>query len=176
MTLRRGLRAGLVALSMAASLGVAKADDSASAKKAIQAQYSKLEAAAAKKDVQGMTAHLAPDFESVGLDGKTVKASEFKVRLDTALQSVKSINDVTSITKLTLKGDRATVFVKNTVSLLYINPSTKKRSRAVIERASDTQWEKKSGIWLERRSKTLAMKQTVDGKEIPMSAKQPKKG
>jgi len=176
MIQRRGLITGFIALCIAGSFGTAKADETASAKKAIQAIYAKAAAAAAKKDANGMTAHFAPDYESIALDGTITKGAAIKSNLERFLQGVKSITETTSITKLTLKGGTATVLYKGTANIVVVVPQTKKEGRLVIERTGETQWEKKGGAWLARRAKTLTNKQSLDGKELSAPVKQPKKG
>ncbi len=174
--IRRVVATGLIALCMAGSIGAAKADDAASAKKAIQSQYAKSAAAAEKKDLKGMMAHLAPDYEETGPDGVTVKVDALKSNMQRIVQNVKSIRIAVAISKLTLKGDKATVLSKETMSMVVTNPQTKKDMKFAMQGTSEEQWEKKSGVWLEKRAKTLATKQFLDGKELPQPGKQPKKG
>ncbi len=173
---RRRVVAGLIALFMAGSFGAAKADDAVSAKKAIQAMYTKVEAAAEKRDLKGMMVHLAPDYEETGPDGVVVKMPAIKANMERVLKQVKTLHISAVITKITVKGDKATVLNKDTVNMVATNPQTKKEMKLVLEETNEAQWEKKSGAWLEKRSKTLTMKQFLDGKEIPMPGKQPKKG
>ncbi|MCX6379749.1 MAG: hypothetical protein NT023_09795 [Armatimonadetes bacterium] len=176
MIQRHRLTAGFIALCIAGSFGTAKADDTASVKKTIQAIYAKVAAAAAKKDAKGMMIHLAPDYEETTLEGTVVKMPAIKTNMQNVMEKVKSLNISVVISKLTLKGDKATVINKDTVNMVATNPQTKKEMKIVLEETNEAQWEKRGGAWLVKSSKTLSMKQVVDGKEIPTPKKQPKKG
>ncbi len=169
MTQRRGLRAGLVALFMAGSFGAAKADDAASAKKAIQAMYTKVEAAAEKRDLKGMMVHLAPDYKETGPDGVTEKLPAIRAKIERLMQSVKSIRVSASIDKLTLKGNEATVIGKSVITLIGFNQRAHKDIKIVVEETNEEQWKKKDGLWLESSVKSISYKQTIDGKENPFA-------
>ncbi|MCX6379750.1 MAG: hypothetical protein NT023_09800 [Armatimonadetes bacterium] len=171
MKLRYQITVGLITLCIVGSFGAAKADDTANAKKAIQTIYAKVASAAAKKDVKGMMAHLAPDYEEATLDGVTFKVATIKAKWEHAIQSVKAMKISTTITKLTLSGDKATVLNKATINMVGISPRNDKDVILISEGTSEEQWEKKGGIWLEKRSKNLTLKQTRDGKEVQASSK-----
>ena len=169
--IRRMRLIGLITLCIVGNFGTAKADDTANIKKAIQTIYAKVAAAAAKKDVKGMMAHLAPDYEEATLDGVTFKVATIKAKWEHAIQSVKTMKISTTITKLTLSGNKATVLNKATINMVGISPRNDKDVILISEATSEEQWEKKGGIWLEKRSKNLTLKQTRDGKEVQASSK-----
>ncbi len=165
---KQGMIAGLLALCLVYGQRVAWAEDAASVKKAIQAIYKKEIAATEKKDIKGIVAHYAPEYQETGIDGTTANVSQITTKLSQVLAMVKSIKIDATITKITVKGDKATVVTKATITMTAANPQTQKDMKLVLNETAEEQWQKKNGAWLEYRSKTLTAKQSVDGKEMPL--------
>lgn len=145
MTMKKGI---LVLAALAALVPSARADD---AQKAIQAQYDKRSAAAAKKDVEGSVAINAPEFVTIGLKGDKRTTAQIKPQLTQVFASIKSYTITTKITKCVVKGDSATVTTQDTVVIVGKNTQES-------EATSEDTWTKKSGQWLRTQNKLLTSK------------------
>ncbi len=135
--------AALVALTSSAQ---AKDDQ-----KAIQSQYDKRSAAAAKKDVAGSLAINAPEFVSVGLKGDKRTMVQIKPQITQAFSSLKSYLLTTKITKCVVTGSTATVKTLDSLTLVGKN-------RQESEATSEDTWVKKGGQWLRTQNKLLTSK------------------
>lgn len=135
--------AALVALTSSAQ---AKDDQ-----KAIQAQYDKRSAAAAKKDVVGSLAINAPEFVSIGPKGDKRTMAQIKPQITQAFSSLKSYLLTTKITKCVVAGNTATVRTLDSLTLVGKNTQES-------EATSEDTWIKKDGQWLRTQNKLLTSK------------------
>lgn len=138
----------LVLAALAALVPSARADD---AQKAIQAQYDKRSAAAAKKDVEGSVAINAPEFVAIGLKGDKRTTAQIKPQLTQVFASIKSYTITTKITKCVVKGDNATVTTQDAVVVVG-------KGSQESEATSEDTWTKKGGQWLRTQNKLLTSK------------------
>lgn len=153
----------LLPLSSTATL----ADATSDAKKAIQGIYDKVDAAAGKKDVKGVTSHLTSDYQSLSAKGvKLGDAAQLKTQVEMVFKQVQSIKAKSQIQKFALKGSTATVTVKQNGTIVVMNPQTRKPSVVAVESVSEDIWVKSSGSWKEKSSKNTSSKQSMDGKPI----------
>ena len=144
------MRKTLLFLAAAAALAsTVRADDSA--QKAIQAQYDKRSAAAAKKDVEGSVAINAPEFIAIGLKGDKRTTAQIKPQLTQVFASIKSYTITTKITKCVVKGDSATVTTQDAVVVVG-------KGSQESEATSEDTWIKKGGQWLRTQNKLLTSK------------------
>lgn len=145
MIMKKGI---LVLAALAALVPSARADDT---QKAIQAQYDKRSAAAAKKDVEGSVAINAPEFVTIGLKGVKRTTTQIKPQLTQVFATYKSYTITTKITKCVVKGDSATVTTQDTI--VVVGKDTQES-----EATSEDTWVKKSGQWLRTQNKLLTSK------------------
>jgi hypothetical protein len=155
------------------SLSPAMADTPAQARSAIQALYNKQNAAAAKKDVNGVLVNMAPDFQAVSKDGRKITAAQQRQALTQLFSMAQSIHATSAIQKFRLQGNRATVTVKENGTFLVVNPNAAaaKPARFTVEDVSEDTWVKKGNRWLNERSVTLAEKQLINGQPLRMPEK-----
>jgi ketosteroid isomerase-like protein len=145
MSMKKGI---LVLAALAALVPSARADD---AQKAIQAQYDKRSAAAAKKDVEGSVAINAPEFVAIGLKNDKRTTAQIKPQLTQVFASIKSYTITTKITKCVVKGDSATVTTQDAV--VVVGKGTQES-----EATSEDTWIKKGAQWLRTQNKLLTSK------------------
>ena len=145
MNMKNGI---LVLAALAALVPSARADD---AQKAIQAQYDKRSAAAAKKDVEGSVAINAPEFIAIGLKGDKRTTAQIKPQLTQVFASIKSYTITTKITKCVVKGDSARVTTQDAVVVVG-------KGSQESEATSEDTWIKKGGQWLRTQNKLLTSK------------------
>lgn len=166
MRMRRNLTAFVLASACLALVHGAMADATADAKKAIQAAYNAGNAATGKKDMNKMFANDSPDFVAVR-NGQTITLAQAKAAVKQFFPAVKSIKDVSVVQKIKLKGNEATVTVKEHGDMVMANPQTKKTMKISVDSVSEDVWTKSGGAWLRKRSKSISEHVTSDGKPVP---------
>lgn len=145
----------------------ALADANTDAKKALQALYDKTDAATAKKDIKGLTAYLAPDFQVLSdKGGKAMNLEQAKSQMGMVFKQVQSFKAKSVVQKVTLKGSTATVTVKQNVTAAIMNPQTGKPSKLLMDVVAEDIWVKSGAGWKEKSSKSISTKQSLDGKSI----------
>ncbi len=143
------------------------ADATSDARKAIQAQYDKENAAAARKDVRTMLSIMSPDFVAV-TGGQQVTAPQMQQSLTQMFKLASNISGVTYIDKVALHGKTAVVLVHDRSALTLTNPrNPNQKARLVVESRDQDTWVRTAKGWLETRSKELSRKRTVNGKPAP---------
>ena len=135
------------------------------AQKAITLQVKKSDAAATKKDVNGMLATLAPDYEGVDYQGRKMNREKVKLAMTQMLAFAKSLTIKTTVNKVVAKGNEATADVTEVVVITVQNAQQGgKLSKLVANGVSVQTWVKKGTNWLQRRSKAQKTEYTLDGK------------
>ena len=139
----------------------------AEAQKAIRAIYDKRSAAIAEFDAEGAWSNHANGYISITTKGERITAAQSKENLQTLLDVAESISSHTIMQKITLKGDTATVLIRDSATVVFPDPKSedKKGVFKATERAVDT-WVKRKGLWLHTQNKTLSSFVTVNGKQI----------
>ena len=162
------LAAGLMSWVLLIGSGVLSAvADSAQdqAHKAIQANYVKRDAAASRKDANAYWSYRTDNFIWISKNGKRKTAKQLKPETVKMFNAAESLNGRAVIQKLTVKGDTATVLVKDSGTIVIPVSKTRKNVIKIAETASDT-WVKRNGKWLQSQSKTLTAVLTVNGKTV----------
>jgi hypothetical protein len=147
------------------------ADAVSDARKQIQAAYDRENAAAARKDTSGVMANLMPDYISINYRGQRTNAEQLRHRLPQLFAMAMSIKGRTRITRLALKGSQADVTAKEHGEVTLMNPRTGKPTNLVVDETSQTLWVKTARGWKKKRSRTIASKQSVDGKPFTPPAR-----
>ncbi len=143
---------------------ILRADATADAKTAIQSAYAKQTAAINKKDVQGVVAVYSPDYLAIGTNGRKNRTlAETKQQLAMLFTKGQNIKATQTIQKITVKGNQATVLVKEHAE--FSLPDLQQKLHRLISNSNAEDIWVKSGKsnWLKKQSKTLSNKGTVDG-------------
>jgi ketosteroid isomerase-like protein len=157
----------LASLLAGATLSKGFADATADAKKQIQAEYNKIDAAAAKKDVKGMTASMTSDFVDTNEKGEKTALKDLREKMGQVLAMTKSLKIKTTVEKVTLKGSTATASVKQTADISQLPPNVKTPVKMHSDETLTSVWVKSGAGWKIKSSKTNTSKQTLDGKPMP---------
>jgi ketosteroid isomerase-like protein len=130
--------------------------------KAIQAQYDKRSAAAAKKDVAAALAINAPEFVSVTMKGQKQTLAQIKPLLVQVFAKSKSYTVSSKVTSCKVTGDTATALVTDSVKILSLTSTVPQE----IETTCEDSWIKKNNQWLRTQTKRLSekLKQTKPAK------------
>src|SRR5579862_5822809 len=125
------------------------ADTAAEAKKAIQAQYDKIDLASARKDAAGVMACFTKDRVYTRKGVKQTPDEERKhMAEDFAI--FKSLSAKTAITSITIKNSTAVVHAKEHGAAVSANPNTDGTSPLVIDAVYVDTWIKRGGTWLQK--------------------------
>lgn len=157
------LPAGLACACIALTSRV-RADAAADARKTIQAAYDKENAAAAKKDLEGAFASVAPDFMAGDQQGHQASLRDLKPQMQTVFQNSTTLKATTVITKFVFKGNQATVTTKNRTLMNLKAPKGGKPSKATVDSVEEDLWVKNGSRWVRRVATFLSQTMTKNGK------------
>jgi hypothetical protein len=162
--------AAVLTLIMLASLCSARAGDTpASARKAIQAGYDRMAAAAGRRDVDGWLALKTPDFVSVSLDGTENGLEGRRTMMRLVFATVERVKARTVIVGFKLLSpSRARAVVHDHTEMTFARPD-KKVSTMIIDTDAESTWIKTPAGWRESRSRSLEERGTLDGRPMPRS-------
>jgi ketosteroid isomerase-like protein len=166
MLLRRTLPIALALCALTILAPGTRADATSEARKAIQTLYNKQNAAAAKKDVEGVLANRTPDFEAIAVNGQKLTMDQVRQNIEQLLAVAQSIKATTAIKSFRLKGNNATVTTREHAEFVTTNPQTSTPAKVVIDGTSQDTWIKSGKGWQIKRSKALTEKMTVNGKAV----------
>jgi ketosteroid isomerase-like protein len=158
-----------VALMTAVSLQpvLVRADATSDARAAIQSAYKKVNEAAARKDANAILAVYAPDYVSVGRKGEVHKLAEVKQNFQRIISAAQSIKGTTTIQKFSLKGKQAVATIKDHTEIVVVNPqNAQQTAKLVADTTSEDTWVKAGKGWLQKKSKEISSRQTLNGKEM----------
>ena len=145
----------------------ARADATSDARRALQTLYDKTNVAAAKKDLNGVLAYMAPDFVATGEKGEKRTVADLRAQLSQIFPLLQSWRGGSRIQQVTIKGNAATVLVKENVRMVMVNPQT--RQKAVLDSMGTSRdvWVKQGSGWRMKQSQTLSSKALLNGKPAP---------
>lgn len=167
MQFHRYLALPAVVLLFAGSAPSLRADSSADARKAIAAAYAKMNAAAAKKDADGIFALHTEDYTETDVKGKKHTIAELKQQLPQIFRLAKSIKANTVIDSFSLKGSKAVVVNHDHSQIVLQNPQNPEQTATlVVDSKSEDTWVKGPKGWQQKLSKSLSAHQTLNGKEM----------
>jgi ketosteroid isomerase-like protein len=154
---------GLVA-AMILIGGSVYADATADARKAIEAQYAKIGAALAKKDIDGVAKFCAPDWKNKAANGKTMTLEEWKTALKVGIQQFGTVKFSVKVKTVKLKGNMATVTNDQTFEATVADSTDNKtHTFKQVENCNDVLVKTPKG-WLMKASETVSVKEYRDGK------------
>jgi ketosteroid isomerase-like protein len=155
--MKRLLILAAAACALIGGASVVRADGDAAAKKEIQAQYDKMDAALAKKDVGAYVKVCTPDFVNVDEKGSKSSLSELKVQMKQVLDAAKTFKSTSAITKIKL----SVVHVKQQVAASLLPPGATQVQNLKIAAESDDTWVKSSAGWKVSKSVTISQKADI---------------
>lgn len=147
------------------------ADPAGAARKAIQAQYDKANAAAARRDVDAVFAIQTPDYVHIDKQGRTHTAAEARQQFAQIVAAAKTIKAVTRIQTFKLDKTGATVTIAERADIYLLNPQTGKLSHLLITDMARDLWVKTANGWKQKRTKELSSSILMDGKPVPQQPK-----
>ena len=159
-------------ISLAPSMAASRLDDpapaedkaTADARTAIEALIAKANDAAAKKDVDGTVANMTDDFVGVDSKGKSSTKAEVKDGLAKVYALADTVKAVTTVQKVALADDQATVTVAEHVVITIKAPDGGKSTTLDITDTDEDTWVKTDDTWHMKKGKTLTSQTLVDGK------------
>lgn len=131
------------------------------AKRAIQEVYDQSNAAASRKDLDGVFRNYTFDFAGELPDHRIEKISEYRHNLTKLLTQCTSSKFVCTIKTFTLNGSAATVRVRQQASVTLKGVGTDKARRLVSDEIDQDDWVKSKDGWKFRHTKVLFLKQTL---------------
>lgn len=162
----------------------AVADDAASVKKQIEANFAKTMAAFKKHDIKGVMANTADDFEGVGETGQKIDRKAMQAQMQGYMDTTKKVNSSKyTVSDMKVAGNKATgktTFLLDAVvtdAQGTMGPKGKTHHLQVEEHTTVT-WTKAGKTWMTSKEAPAGMpKMIVDGKAFnPMAPPQtPKK-
>lgn len=141
------------------------ADPTADARKAIQADDDRKDAAFTRLDPVGTLQHKTLDFVSVGTEGSTNLDKE-RGTVKRAFSAAKSARSASHIQSIVLKDGGAVVVSNTKATLVRTSSRTGKLITLVDNQTSREFWVKTSGVWKCKRSRTLKETTMVDGRVV----------
>lgn len=149
------------------------ADATADAKKEIQARYDKVKAAGERKNIKQLLEHYTPDYTLTG-QGRNYTLGHMRVHIGQLIRSMATIKIVTTIQKVDLKGNTATISAKEHCDLGYVNQGTKKVEPMTVDSTLQDVWVKQPEGWMLKSTKLLTAKRLLNGKTPPPAVGLPK--
>jgi ketosteroid isomerase-like protein len=133
---------------------------------AITSAIAATDAAANKKDANGVIASYAPDFVSYDQKGKqTVKSKiDALAQMSNLFSRVSKVSSKSVVTNIVYDKAGATVFVTQDGSLSAT--ANGKQHTLTVHGTYKDYWTKSNNVWLERSSKGLTGTMTVDGSVV----------
>ncbi|WP_309718826.1 hypothetical protein [Armatimonas sp.] len=142
------------------------AQDTATVQKAIQAQYNKEAAAFMKKDISAGLSINTSGFATTDTKGKKTTLAEFKAALTQIISAAQSIKLSSTVEKVTVKGETATVIVSDKSLFVLTNPQTKKSTKVEGASRNEDTWIKQAGVWKRQKNRALTSQSLMDGKPV----------
>ena len=146
---------------------VAQPPNTADARKQIEASYRRENAALAKEDVAGVLVHYDKEYIYRGPKGRVYRTPQLQPILVQMFQLMSGIRGSTKVQRFALRGKEAAVRVTERVDAAMKDPSTGKTRRVVVVEERDDVWKLVSRAWIKKSSRSLKLKQILDGKPIP---------
>lgn len=137
----------------------------ATARKAINAAYKAEDAAFVRANAKASMSSYAPSYIYATKDGGKYSRQGFEDHLTRLLKTARNINYRTTIERVTLNGNSASVRIKTHAKMRLMNSEGKLRDYTGSEQRVDT-WTNQRGKWLRTHGKQISISHTVDGKRL----------
>jgi ketosteroid isomerase-like protein len=132
------------------------------ARKAIQAAYNRRNAAMAKKDLKTVWSSMAKNYVSISKDGTRLSGAQLRAMMTPFLMGVKSAKGTSTIRRITLQGNAATVEVAENGTVVGVHPQSKQEVVTRTKSRSLDKWVKVNGRWFIVQNKILWESMTVN--------------
>ena len=123
--------------------------------RAIDAAHAQEEAAVSRKDVDGAMAECSPDYIATSPGGRTANKNQSRQAMVALFQMSDRMKETNAIQDISLKGNTATVTVKNHVELTMKSPSTGESVTKEQNNLDRETWVKDTQGWLLKGSEVL---------------------
>jgi ketosteroid isomerase-like protein len=143
---------------------IALADAVTDAQKAIQAQYTRLNAATMKRDTAGIFAIYSADFVGVDVKGKKHSIADLRQQTQILFNQARIITGTSKVQSVTLKGATALVRVAEHSKLIGTDPQTRTDATIVMDTTCDDVWVFVNRNWILTKSKTRTAKSSLNGR------------
>lgn len=124
----------------------------------IQAIYNKINAAAARKDVDGIYLYNSDDYTVIDQKGRSHDGAQGRQEMEQALEIADSLKAVTVIQSFTGTDTEATVTVKEHAALSAANTTTRRAIKVTVDDVSRDHWVKTEDGWRRNRTRILSGK------------------
>lgn len=151
------------------------ADAIADAKRAIQAQYDKINAAVARKDVKALDGFYAPGYEYVSMRGEKLTLPELEKGLAPLLAHASALHGKTIVQSISLAaGTIASARIQYTGGFTSVIGGNPPRT-AIYESRSTAEdvWIRGTRGWILKRTRQLTDHKTVNGVSADEGPEQP---
>ena len=158
---------GALGVLIAGVIAPAHADEAAT-RKALDSQYAKISQAYKTKTLKPLQDVTSPDFVLTVPGGRSITRQQAEQQMTTYLSFIVSVtNAKEKISKVTLKGNEATVETQETIEgvMADMQSQGKTHSMGMTNQNRDT-WVKTGGTWLRKHSTILKGTLTTDGKTL----------
>ncbi len=165
----------VLATASAVFLGLqpsAHSDAATDARRLIQSDYDRMDAAAARKDIGGVVAYNAPGYMMLGAHGNSGTLEQVRTTMF-IFKAAGSLHGHSTVQSLSLSGSKATVIVRRLqeFTMYTLDPGTGRRDHFAYDILSRDTWLRGQFGWLRTTAERLSQKIKVNG--ILMSRKRP---
>jgi ketosteroid isomerase-like protein len=152
MTNSKWRGAAIAAICLIVSALHVSADTVSEATKAIQAQYDRQDAAASRKDAQGVLDTFTKDRVYRDKDGNKITVEEQRQHMTEDLYVMKSCSVASRIVSISIKGVAAAVRVKHHIVASAEIPGRNADDNLIGDMVYDDVWINTGGVWLQKHS------------------------
>ena len=164
-TLRLTVSCAVAAIVLAA--GMAQAATEAAVRKEMTALYNQFAKDFKAKNIKGVTARLAPDFQMKTPEGQTLNRQQAVAAMSGMMNSVKRVKSYSyKFDKIVPKGNTALVTVTEKYSLIVADPQGGEHTMDGTGQSRET-FVKTAKGWQLKRSDGLKNSLTLDGQPFP---------
>jgi hypothetical protein len=153
----------LSALLFSLPLAAASAPD-AQLKAALEGRYAAMKSAMAERDPAAIKALLAPDFESVDVDGKVETADQMVGEVLALPKDPSKVSD-TTLLSVVQNADTVTVSQRYHMTKTKNRPDGTPQAVEILTTSTDI-WVRSGDQWLLRRTATETLDYKIDGKSL----------
>lgn len=162
----------LFAAALAVASFAAMADDASEARRAIEAEYTRLGTAIGGKDLDAIRAIHAPEYRELQLDGSERDLAAVMAAWQGALAAMLDPSLRVEIDSIDFDANEATVATRLTLSFAT-SPTPSAKASIRIEATNRDVWTKASGTWKLRRSDPILAKIWADGNLVSEMKSEP---
>lgn len=158
---------------LSASSGLKKQTADGQLKTAFQERYGAMKAAMASRDPKAIGALLAPDFQSVDVDGHTQSSEQMMQQLAASPQDPNRVSD-TTVLSVEQHENSATVTQRYHMTTTRARPDGQPPQAIEMSSTSIDTWVLSPGGWLIQRTQTDELEVKIDGKVVAHKQRAPK--